>query len=88
MFSLFPIFGLLGLILTLLEALILLRVIVSFVPHWGRSTWGKIVTVVCEPVLFPLRRVVRLPGPVGASLDFSPMLALMIIHLLRVVLRL
>lgn len=88
MFSLFPIFGLISFALTLLEVLILLRVIVSFVPQWSRSTWGKIVTIACEPVLFPLRRVVRLPGPVGASLDFSPMLALMLIHLLRTVLRL
>jgi len=73
--------------LNIFEILIVVRVIISFVPQWQRSTWGKIVTFACEPVLFPLRRMVRLPGPIGAGLDFSPMLALAIIHLLRLVFR-
>jgi len=72
-------------ILNVLEVLIIARVILSFVPQWERHPAGLIVVTVTEPVLRPLRRVVLVGGS-GMALDFSPMVALLVIHAVRLVL--
>jgi YggT family protein len=80
------IWSLLGSVLTLIQLLLLVRVLVSWVPPWGRSVWGKLVTLITEPILLPLRGIARVSGP-GIGVDFSPMIALLIIHIVRLVLR-
>jgi YggT family protein len=77
---------LLGSVLTLIEVLLLVRVLISWVPPWSRSPWGRVVTLLTEPILLPLRGIARVSGP-GVGIDFSPMVALIIIHIIRVVLR-
>ena len=79
------IIGLIGLALRVLEVLILVRVVFSFVPQWGRNPFGQIVIAITEPLLAPLRAVARVGGS-GMALDFSPMIALIIIHIVRAVL--
>lgn len=64
------------------EILILVRVILSFVPQWQRQPFGLLVTALTEPMLRPLRRAIPV-GNSGIALDFSPMIALFIIQIIR-----
>ena len=86
--SFFPLWFLLSSALRLLEILLLVRVVISWVPPWSRSVWGRIVIAITEPVLYPLRRIARLPAGPGMSLDFSPMIALVILQIVRLLFRL
>jgi YggT family protein len=71
-----------GAVLRLIEILLIVRVLVSWVPPWSRSVWGKVVILLTEPILLPLRGIARVSGP-GIGVDFSPMVALLIIQLIR-----
>ena len=73
-----------GWILHLLQILILARCVLSFVPRWQYSPLGQLIIVLTEPILRPLRSVVKFGG--GMALDFSPMIALVIISVLSRVL--
>jgi YggT family protein len=79
--------ALLALVLRVVEILLLVRVIVSWVPAWGRSVWGQLVRLVTEPILMPLRAIARIPASGTYGFDFSPMLALLIIQLIRMLFR-
>jgi YggT family protein len=70
----------LGLVLWIAFALILVRVILSFIQPAGHSPALPIIVQLTEPVLAPLRRV--LPGLGG--LDLSPLFAMLMISLARV----
>jgi uncharacterized protein YggT (Ycf19 family) len=74
-------FLLIGWLLHLLQILIFARCILSFAPAWQRQPWGRIIIALTEPILRPLRSVVRIGGS-GVALDFSPMIALFIISVL------
>ena len=76
---------LIGGLLRLLEILIIIRVILSFVPAWQRNSVGIIVVAVTEPLLLPFRNTARVQGA-GMGLDFSPMILLLIIHVVRLLL--
>jgi YggT family protein len=86
--SFFPMWFLLSSALRLIEVLLLVRVVISWVPQWNRSVWGRVVIALTEPILFPLRRVARIPAGPGMSLDISPMIALVILQIVRVLFRL
>lgn len=70
----------LGLVLWILFALILVRVILSFIQPAGHLPALPIILQLTEPLLGPLRR--RLPNLGG--LDFSPLVAMLLISLSRV----
>ena len=72
---------LLGWILHLLQILILARCVLSFVPRWQYSPLGQLIIALTEPILRPLRSVVKVGGT-GMAIDFSPMIALVIISIL------
>ena len=76
---------LVGIALRALQILIFARVVISFVPAWQHNPWGRIVVQLTEPVLAPFRALTVRSGPVG--LDFSPMIVLLIILLVRGMLR-
>lgn len=84
----FAIFGLISLALNIVTILLLVRVIVSWVPPWQRTLWARVVKLVTEPLLMPLRRIAQIPVTGGIGIDFSPMLALLIIQLGRQILHL
>ncbi|MBV9867752.1 MAG: YggT family protein [Abitibacteriaceae bacterium] len=69
-------------LLKLAEILILVRVVLSFVPQWQRQPFGLLVVALTEPILRPLRSAIPV-GNSGISLDFSPMIALFIIQIIR-----
>lgn len=70
---------LLGFVLILMLVLIFVRVIISFVGGDSRQPVVPLIFQLTEPLLAPIRK--RLPAPGG--IDFSPMLALLAIALLR-----
>ncbi len=68
---------------TTLVDLYSLVVLMAVVMPWIRVDWrnplGKIVYSLTEPVLAPIRRVL----PVTGGLDFSPMVVLLALRVLR-----
>lgn len=77
---------LLALSLRLLELLIFARVVVSWVPGWQRQPLGQLVIGVTEPLLQPLRGMIRI-GNSGTFIDFAPTIALILIHAVRSMIR-
>lgn len=77
---------LIGGLLRALQILIVIRVILSFVPMWQRQPVGRIIVGLTEPLLLPFRRMTQVQGS-GMGIDFSPMVVLLIIHVIRLVLR-
>ena len=76
-------------IITLLTVAIFARVILSFVipmagvrPHPLLISVNTVVNQVTEPILGPIRRLL----PTFGRFDFSPMVALVVLYLIRVVL--
>ena len=76
-------------IITLLTVAIFARVILSFVipmagarPHPLLISVYTVVNQVTEPILAPIRRLL----PTFGRFDFSPMVALVVLYLIRVVL--
>ena len=71
------------------EALIVARVVLSWVPHDPRQAPFDIIYTVTEPLISTCREMLysiyRLLGVDGRqmTLDFSPWLALLFVHLLR-----
>lgn len=70
----------LGLVLWILFALILVRVVLSFIQPAGHSPALPIIVQLTEPLLAPLRRLL----PNLGGLDLSPLLAMLLISLARV----
>lgn len=78
--------GLIGLLLRIVGVLLLVRVVISFLPHLERTSWGEGIVALTEPILKPLRSFTQLA--VGRmAFDLSPMVALLIISVIRSVLR-
>ncbi len=80
---------LIDLIITVLSFAILARVILSFIvpmagdrPHPILVTIATFVNQITEPILAPLRRVL----PTFGAFDFSPMVALIVLWIIREVL--
>ena len=71
------------------EALIFARVLLSWTPHDPRQAPWDMLYTVTNPLIFTCREILysiyRLLGIDGRQLplDFSPLLALLVLHLLR-----
>lgn len=65
--------------LTLLWWLILLRMLASWIDGVGRHAATRAIYELSEPILAPIRRL--LPG--GGGLDWSPVIAMLLLQLLR-----
>jgi YggT family protein len=68
--------------LLLYTILIFAQAILSFVPG-ARSPVTALLDALCEPVLRPFRRVL----PIVGGLDFSPLVAILLLTALRILLR-
>jgi YggT family protein len=68
--------------LLLYTILIFAQAILSFVPG-ARSPVNALLDALCEPVLRPFRRVL----PIVGGLDFSPLVAILLLTALRILLR-
>lgn len=79
----YGIFGLINSLITVLDWLILIRIVISWVAPYSRNQFVGIVYDVTEPILRPFRVYI----PIGNSrLDLSPILAYFALNLLRRVL--
>ena len=81
--------GLINLVFTFFYVAILARIILSFIipmmggrPHPLVLQLAQLANQVTEPILAPIRRVL----PTFGMLDFSPMAALLLLYVIRIVL--
>lgn len=66
----------------LLSLAILVRVLLSWLPVDRNGRFAEIILQITEPVVEPIRRVL----PTFGGLDFSPMIAMVLVEMLRNVL--
>jgi YggT family protein len=67
----------------LLSLSILVRVLLSWLPIDRSGRFAEIILQITEPIVGPIRRVL----PTFGGLDFSPMVALLLIEMVHSVLR-
>lgn len=72
----------------LLELLILADVILSWIPVSGLQPVKKVVSNLTEPLLGTIRKLLEksIIGGKGMTLDFSPIIAIILIRAIKVVL--
>ena len=66
-----------------LVILLMVRVIMSWIPFDRDGFFGKIYNIAgifTEPIVSPIRRLIQRSPLGGGMIDFSPMLAFLIIH--------
>jgi YggT family protein len=66
-------------VITILIFLTIARALFSWVDPGMRTSVGKFLVSVTEPIIAPIRRVV----PSAGALDFSPMIAVFVLIILR-----
>jgi len=69
----------------IMYALLLIKVLLSWMPIFSGGRVVGFIYAVTEPVLIPIRRLVErspLGGP-GMMLDFSPIIAFLLLNVLR-----
>ncbi len=70
---------------SILEGLIFIRVFMSWIPPIQRSKFGRVIYMLTEPLLGPIRRLLAkspLGGP-GMILDFSPLIVWVLMEALK-----
>ena len=73
----------LGLLLRIIDSLILVRVILTFFPTLRTSRISYFVYQMTEPVLAPCRAILDRLGLGMGMMDFSPILALMLLNIFQ-----
>ena len=73
------VFNFLNLLLQLLSFAIIGRALLSWFDPHGNNPLSRVLIDITEPILGPIRRL--MPG--GMMIDFSPMIAILIIYVLR-----
>ena len=71
--------GLINLLFNILSLAIIARALLSFVDPGMRSSAGKFLFDVTEPILAPIRRVI----PSTGMIDLSPLIALVLLRVLQ-----
>lgn len=74
----------LGLLLTVIETLIFIRVIVSWLPISRDNSLIRILYQLTEPILGPIRHLIE-KSSVGANMmfDFSPIIVWLLLRVIR-----
>lgn len=74
----------LGIILTVIELLIFVRVIVSWLPISRANQLISVLYQLTEPILAPIRSIIQ-KSALGANMmfDFSPIVAWLLIRVIR-----
>jgi len=71
--------GILSLIINVLIVLVLVHAIGSWIPQIRESEFYRKLDNIIEPILRPIRRVI----PNYGGLDFSPLILLLILYLIK-----
>lgn len=71
----------------LIYILIMVRILLSWVPALSNTMIGRLVYQLTEPILGPIRSMIH-NSPIGGGmmLDFSPVIALFIMQLIKSIL--
>ena len=64
----------------IIQFLIIIRVILSWVPHDPHSQWVRLLTNATEPILRPVRQTVPITS---MGVDFSPIVAFILLGFLK-----
>ncbi|ADU26267.1 YggT family protein [Ethanoligenens harbinense] len=73
-----------GGLIWIINALILVRVLISWVPQLIQSHVGRLIVALTEPVLAPFRHLLmRIPALSRLPVDFSPIVAWIALSLLQ-----
>ncbi len=70
-----------NLLFTALTLVIIARVILSWLPQYMDSSFGRAIYQISEPILRPIRNMLPRTG----MMDFSPMVALVILLILQAI---
>lgn len=73
----------LGLLLSIIDKLILVRVLLSFFPTLQSSKIAYFIYQMTEPILAPCRAILDKLGLGMGMIDFSPILAILLLNLLQ-----
>ncbi|HEU4793711.1 MAG TPA: YggT family protein [Nitrolancea sp.] len=73
------IFNILSLFLTIMMYAIIARALVSWFDRGMRNPISQILVQITEPIIAPIRRVL----PTAGMIDFSPMVAILLIFVLQ-----
>jgi YggT family protein len=68
--------------LQIYSLVIIIRAVLSWVQVERRNQLARIICNVTDPVLVPIQRIVP---PIGGTLDISPIIALVLIQLLKTI---
>ena len=66
-------------LIDLYALIILIRVVLSWLPVDRDQAWARFIVDVTEPLVGPIRRIL----PPFGGLDFSPLVAMLLLQLLR-----
>ena len=73
----------LGLLFRIIDSLILVRVLLTFFPTLQSSRISYFIYQMTEPLLAPCRSILDKLGLGRGMIDFSPILAIILINMLR-----
>lgn len=73
----------LGILLRIIDSLILVRVLLSFFPTLQSSKISYFIYQMTEPIMAPCRAILDKLGLGMGMMDFSPILAFLLINLLQ-----
>ena len=73
----------LDMLFDLIEALILIRVISSYIPNVRETGFYNAIHTLTEPVLYPVRNLLNKIGLNMGTIDFSPIFAFLLISIIR-----
>ncbi|MDP3385610.1 MAG: YggT family protein [Eubacteriales bacterium] len=68
---------------SLIELLILARIIMSYIPSLRTSKFYEIIFQLTEPILFPIRELLYKIGLNKGMIDFSPIAAFLLLSIIR-----
>lgn len=69
-------------LINIIELLILVRIVMSFINMGGRGMISKFVYDLTEPVLGPARQLIEKTGINTGMFDFSPIVAILILRVI------
>jgi YggT family protein len=68
-------------------ALVLLSALISFVPAWRWTPWGRLVHNITEPMFRPFRRILpTVAVSRGMAVDLAPIAVLVLAYVIQLVL--
>lgn len=81
------IFNSFEILIRIIDWIILIRVLLSWIPIDRNSVLVKIVYSLSEPLLYPIRQILRKsPLGDGMMIDFSPIILILILQVIQTIL--